>query len=72
MISVSSLWNDLNIFSRVLIVSSVRKQKGEFQNWVLFYTPENKKKRKQEWLCSSYPVTLLKKIFIVIFKGFWT
>ena len=72
MISVSSLWNDLNIFSRVLIVSSVRKQKGEFQNWVLFYTPENKKKRKQEWLRSSYPVTLLKKIFIVIFKGFWT
>ena len=74
----------LNIFSRVLIISSVRKQKCKSQNGVLFYIPENKE-TKTTTLCSllreapsrsvlekssSLPVTLLKKnIFIVIFKG---
>ena len=75
----------LNIFSRVLIISSVRKQKGKSQNGVLFYIPENKETKTRTTLCSllreapsrsvlekssSLPVTLLKKnIFIVIFKG---
>ena len=42
----------LNIFSRVLIISLVRKQKGKSQNRVLFYTPENKETKTRTTFCS--------------------
>ena len=53
MMSALIVWNDLSTISRVLIISSVRKQKDKSQNGVLFYTSENKEK-KQESLFAWY------------------
>ena len=47
MMSALIVWNDLSIISRVLIISSVRKQKDKSQNGVLFYTPEKKRKENK-------------------------